>query len=124
MWRRAPLRIHRLRRVHKLRRRPLTTPLRQAVRKHWRGMLGTLASRIAVPGVTGTIGRGVAERLAAAGVPQRLVVRDPTRAPQLPAADVRVASYADFESARTALGGVETLFMVSAAEAPARLSQH
>jgi NAD(P)H dehydrogenase (quinone) len=87
-------------------------------------MLVTSAPRIAVTGATGTIGRGVAERLAAAGVPQRLVVRDPIRAPQLTAADVRVASYADFESARTALGGVETLFMVSAAEAPDRLSQH
>jgi len=87
-------------------------------------MLMTPTPEIAVTGATGTIGRGVAERLAADGFRQRLVVRDPTRVPHLPGADVRVASYADFESARTALDGVETLFMVSASEHPDRLSQH
>ena len=84
----------------------------------------TTTREIGVTGATGTIGRGVAERLAADGVRQRLVVRDPTRAPQLAGADVRVASYADFESARTALDGLETMFMVSASEHPDRLSEH
>jgi NAD(P)H dehydrogenase (quinone) len=84
----------------------------------------TSAPRIAVTGSTGTIGRGVAERLAAADVRQRLVVRDPTRAPHLPGAEVAVASYADIGSARAALDGIDTLFMVSASEHPDRLSDH
>ena len=44
---------------------------------------------IAVTGVTGTLGRRVAERLAAAGTDAelRLVVRDPARAPDLPGGD-------------------------------------
>jgi NAD(P)H dehydrogenase (quinone) len=87
-------------------------------------MLMTSAPRIAVTGSTGTIGRGVAERLAAAEVRQRLVVRDPARAPHLPGADVAVAAYAHIGSARTALDGIETLFMVSASEHPDRLSEH
>jgi NAD(P)H dehydrogenase (quinone) len=84
----------------------------------------TSAPKIAVTGATGTIGRGVAERLAAADVRQRLVVRDPARAPRLPGAEVAVASYANTGAARTALDGIETLFMVSASEHPDRLSEH
>jgi NAD(P)H dehydrogenase (quinone) len=82
------------------------------------------ARRIAVTGSTGTIGRGVAERLAASSVRQRLITRDPTRAPHLPGAEVAVASYANSELARAALAGIETLFMVSASENPDRLSEH
>jgi uncharacterized protein YbjT (DUF2867 family) len=87
-------------------------------------MLMTSAPRIAVTGSTGTIGRGVAERLAAADIRQRLVVRDPTRVPHLRSAEVAVASYVDIGSARSALDGIETLFMVSASEHPDRLSEH
>ncbi|MEP6525633.1 MAG: SDR family oxidoreductase [Nocardioidaceae bacterium] len=84
----------------------------------------TSAPTIAVTGSTGTIGRGVADRLAAGKVRQRLIVRDPSRAPRLPHAQVAVASYADFEHAREALAGMRTLFMVSASEDPDRLAEH
>ena len=40
---------------------------------------------IAVTGATGQLGGRIARRLASAAVPQRLLVRDPTRAPELPA---------------------------------------
>jgi uncharacterized protein YbjT (DUF2867 family) len=79
---------------------------------------------IAVTGATGYIGGRVARRLAAAGHRQRLVVRDPARAPELPGATLVQASFADDESARRALRGVDCLLMVSASEAPDRLAQH
>jgi hypothetical protein len=46
---------------------------------------------IAVTGATGEVGR-VARRLADLGLAQRLVVRDPSRAPQLEGAEVAQAS--------------------------------
>src|SRR6266571_9133853 len=67
---------------------------------------------IAVTGATGQIGSRVAQRLAAAGVRQRLLVRDPRRAPDLPGADLAVAEYRDGESMRRALAGVDTLLLV------------
>ncbi|MGN9914298.1 SDR family oxidoreductase [Phytohabitans sp. LJ34] len=79
---------------------------------------------LAVTGATGRLGRRVAERLAAAGVPQRLIVRDPDRAPSLPGAEAVRAEYADGEAARRALDGVTTLFMVSGAEEPGRVETH
>jgi NAD(P)H dehydrogenase (quinone) len=79
---------------------------------------------IAVTGSTGRLGGRVAARLAAAGVPQRLLVRDPARAPQLPGASAVVAPYADGEAVRRALDAVPTVLMVSAAEAPDRVDQH
>jgi NAD(P)H dehydrogenase (quinone) len=79
---------------------------------------------LAVTGATGRLGGRVAERLAAAGVPQRLVVRDPGRAPSLPGAEPVRAEYADGEAARRALDGVTTLFMVSGAEEPGRVETH
>jgi uncharacterized protein YbjT (DUF2867 family) len=73
---------------------------------------------IAITGATGEVGRRVAARVDGA----RLVVRDAARAP---AGDVRVASgYGDFEAMRAALAGVETLFLIPAAEAPDRVAQH
>jgi len=78
---------------------------------------------IAVTGATGNIGRAVAVRLAQDGARIRLVVRDPARAPA-DADDVVQASYDDLESSTTALGGTDTLFMVSAAESADRLAQH
>jgi NAD(P)H dehydrogenase (quinone) len=80
--------------------------------------------RIAVTGATGGLGGRVARSLDAAGAALRLVVRDALRAPQLANADVAEATYADAEAMRAALTGVETLFMVSAAEAPDRVSLH
>ncbi len=81
-------------------------------------------ARVAVTGATGQLGRRVATRLATAGLAQLLIVRDPGRAPQLPGATVAVASYADRDAAIDALTGIDTLFMVSAAEAPDRVRQH
>ena len=78
----------------------------------------------AVTGATGNIGGRVARALAAGGVSQRLVVRDPSRAPLLPGAQVAVASYDEPDAMRAAFAGVPTLFMVSAAENVDRVTQH
>jgi uncharacterized protein YbjT (DUF2867 family) len=66
----------------------------------------------------------VARDLAARGVPQRLLVRDPARAPELPGSEVAVCTYSDDEAAHAALDGVGTLLMVSAAESATRLEEH
>jgi uncharacterized protein YbjT (DUF2867 family) len=79
---------------------------------------------VVVTGATGHVGGRVARRLADAGVPQRLVVRDPGRAPALPDAQVARASYGDRDALRRTLDGATTVFFVSAAEAADRLSQH
>jgi uncharacterized protein YbjT (DUF2867 family) len=82
-------------------------------------------SGIVVTGATGEIGGRVAARLADRGVAQRLVVRDPSRAPSLPGADVAVASgYDDAEGMRKALAGADTVFLVSGRETEDRLAQH
>jgi NAD(P)H dehydrogenase (quinone) len=78
---------------------------------------------IAVTGATGGLGGRVARRLAARGARQRLVVRDPGRAPDL-GAEVAVAGYADPAALRSAFAGVDTLFFVSASEAADRVAQH
>ncbi|GAA4285674.1 SDR family oxidoreductase [Georgenia daeguensis] len=79
---------------------------------------------VAVTGATGRLGGRVARRLSAAGVAQRLVVRDAARAPDLPGASVAVAEYGDGPAGRAALSGVGTLFMVSASESPDRAAEH
>jgi len=79
---------------------------------------------IAVTGATGGLGGRVARELAARGVQQRLIVRDPTAAPQLPGADVAVASYEDSEAMAKALDGIGTMFLVSGHESPDRISLH
>ena len=66
----------------------------------------------------------MARLLAEAGSPQRLLVRDAGRAPELEGAVPVVCTYADPVQAKAALDGVKTLFMVSAAEAEDRLQQH
>src|SRR5262249_19238318 len=71
---------------------------------------------IAVTGATGGLGGRVARRLAGHEVPQRLVVRDPARAPRLPGADIAVADFADPPSLHAALTGIHTLLLVSATE--------
>jgi uncharacterized protein YbjT (DUF2867 family) len=78
----------------------------------------------AVTGATGQIGSRVARRLSEAGTAQRLVVRDPARAPQLPGAGVAVAQYRDGDAMRRALAGADTLFLASAAESADRLTEH
>jgi uncharacterized protein YbjT (DUF2867 family) len=82
------------------------------------------APSIAVTGATGALGGRVAARLAAAGVEQRLVVRDAARAPSLPGADVAQASYEDTEAMRRAMAGVETVFLVPVGEMQGRVPVH
>jgi NAD(P)H dehydrogenase (quinone) len=79
---------------------------------------------IGVTGATGRLGGRVARRLAAAGAAQRLLVRDPSRAPQLPGSVPVRAPFADPGAVRVALQGVRTVLMVSASETPDRVGQH
>ncbi|HSK22536.1 MAG TPA: SDR family oxidoreductase [Egicoccus sp.] len=79
---------------------------------------------IAVTGATGHLGGGVARQLHARGVEVRLVVRDPDRAPDLPGAEVAVASLGDGEAMRRALDGVDAVYLVSGEESVDRLEQH
>jgi NAD(P)H dehydrogenase (quinone) len=79
---------------------------------------------IGVTGATGRLGGRVAQRLAAAGATQRLLVRDPERAPQLPGATTARAAFGESNAVRAALDGVPTVLMVSASEAPDRVAQH
>jgi NAD(P)H dehydrogenase (quinone) len=79
---------------------------------------------IVVTGVTGRLGGRVALRLSARGLPLRIVVRDPDRAPDLPDTQVIRAHYDDADALHAAFVGAHTVFMVSAAEHPERLSQH
>ena len=81
-------------------------------------------SLLGTTGSTGALGRLVARALSEHGLEQRLLVRDPARAPELAGASVARTSYADAELARASLEGVTTLFMVSGAEAADRLDQH
>jgi NAD(P)H dehydrogenase (quinone) len=77
-----------------------------------------------ITGATGAVGGRVAARLAASGRAQRLIVRDPGRAPDLPGAETAEGAYGDPEAMKRALDGVETLFMVSGSEDADRLRQH
>lgn len=79
---------------------------------------------LVVSGATGQLGGRVARRLSAAGVDQRLLVRDPARAPDLPGAGVASAEYADPASVRSALSGVDTFFFVSGSESADRQEEH
>ena len=79
---------------------------------------------VAVTGATGALGAAVARDLADRGVEQRLVVRDPTRAPRLPGSTTVVATYEDTDAMARALDGVQTLFLVSGHEDPDRISVH
>lgn len=79
---------------------------------------------VAVTGASGNLGGQVARHLASLGTAQRLLVRDPSRAPQLQGAQVRQTGYADEAAARDALDGVHVLFMVSASESADRRQQH
>lgn len=82
---------------------------------------------VAVTGVTGGLGRGVARRLVNAGVRQRLLARDTSRIPDyLHGAEIAHmgGGYADGEAMRAALKGVHTLFLVSASETADRRDVH
>ena len=75
---------------------------------------------IAVTGATGHVGGLVAEELVRRGEPMRLLVRDPSRAPDLPGAEVVSADYGDPDSIAAALNPGDRVFMVSLHEGPAR----
>jgi NAD(P)H dehydrogenase (quinone) len=79
---------------------------------------------LAITGSTGGLGGRVARRLAEREVHQRLVVRDPHRAPRLPRAEVAVADYGDRDAMLAALAGVDTLLLVSASETEDRVQRH
>jgi uncharacterized protein YbjT (DUF2867 family) len=83
-----------------------------------------MTAALAVTGSTGLLGGRVARRLAALDVPQRLLVRDPSRAPELAGTSVAVASYRDGAAVQRALTGIGTVFMISGAETPDRVTQH
>ena len=61
---------------------------------------------IRVIGSTAQLGGRVATRLASLGQTQRLLVRNPARAPQLPGAEIIQASYEDGPSMREVLRGM------------------
>jgi uncharacterized protein YbjT (DUF2867 family) len=70
---------------------------------------------LAVTGATGEVGGRIAARLAKLGLAQRLIVRDPARAPHLPGAEIALASsYGDSIAMGKALSGIKRLFLVSA----------
>lgn len=86
---------------------------------------------IAVTGASGRLGSRLAFRLAAEGAHQRLVVRDPERAPRLddgrplPECEVvQSAGYADHAAMRAAFEGTRTAFLVSARESTDRVAEH
>jgi NAD(P)H dehydrogenase (quinone) len=79
---------------------------------------------IGVTGSTGQLGSRIARRLADSGVPLRLVVRDPGRAPALPGASVARAAYGEHDALLDALDGVEVLMLLSATESADRVSLH
>lgn len=80
---------------------------------------------IAITGSTGHIGGMVAERLADQGAELRLIVRDAHEAPAIAGVDIAPASdYLATDEMQHALGGVDTLFLVSGRESENRLEQH
>ena len=79
---------------------------------------------IAVTGSTGRLGRRISDRLANAGVSQRLLVRDVARAPQWADSAAVAAHYKDTAAVAAELAGIETVLMVSGSEAPDRLAHH
>lgn len=84
-----------------------------------------MAELIAVTGASGTVGGLVAARLAAAGVPTRLIGRDDTRLPDLDNCEHAVASgYADTEAMQRALAGASAVLLVSARESADRVAEH
>ena len=79
---------------------------------------------LGITGATGNLGGRIARLLAEAGAEQRLVLRDPSRAPGLPRTEVARATYADRDAVRRALDGLDVVLMVSAAESERRVDEH
>ena len=82
------------------------------------------AAPIGVTGSTGRLGGRIARRLAAAGARQRLLVRDLSRAPDLPGAVAARAPFAQRDAVRASLDGLALVLMVSASESADRVDQH
>src|SRR4051812_26701562 len=85
--------------------------------------LGPVMTSLAVTGATGQVGGRTARLLSEAGVPVRLLVRDPAKAPVLPGAEVVQAAYGDGRTA-DALRGVDVVLMVSGEEDARRVELH
>lgn len=83
-----------------------------------------MTKSIAITAATGALGGRVARRLAVRGVAQRLIVRDPARAPRLDGATVLAGEYSDGAAMRAALDGVDTMLLVSASETEDRVARH
>jgi NAD(P)H dehydrogenase (quinone) len=81
------------------------------------------SATFAVTGATGGIGGRVARRLAEAGADQVLLLRDPARAPSLPRSRVVRGGY-DLPAMRAGFSGIDSLFLVSAAEDANRIALH
>ncbi|MBO9531617.1 MAG: NAD(P)H-binding protein [Solirubrobacteraceae bacterium] len=80
---------------------------------------------IAVGGATGRVGGRVARLLAEQGVRQRLLVRDASRAPALPGAEVAVVGgYEDDAGMRAALAGTSAFLLIPGHETSDRVSAH
>jgi uncharacterized protein YbjT (DUF2867 family) len=82
---------------------------------------------VAVTGATGAVGSRVLNRLAAAKVGHRAVVRDLARVPAragVEAVEMGRAGYRDQIALAEALAGCSTLFLVSAREAVDRVVEH
>ncbi|KUP95703.1 SDR family oxidoreductase [Thermobifida cellulosilytica] len=75
---------------------------------------------IATTGATGAVGGRVAARLARLGLPQRLIVRDLNRAPELPKSSAALAAYEDPAAFGRAVRGADVLFLVAADRAEER----
>jgi NAD(P)H dehydrogenase (quinone) len=79
---------------------------------------------LGVTGSTGRLGGRIARLLAASGVQQRLLVRDPSRAPVLDGATPAPMSYDDAAAVEAACAGLDVVLMVSASESADRLAGH
>ena len=79
---------------------------------------------LVVTGSTGHVGRLVAGELSTRGMRQRLLVRDPLRAPDIAGAEIAMADYGDPESIADALEPDDRVFMVSLHEGPEQRIPH
>jgi NAD(P)H dehydrogenase (quinone) len=79
---------------------------------------------IVVTGATGHVGGLVAEELFERGEPFRLLVRDPSRAPEFPGAEVVTADYGKPDTLAEALHEGDRVFMVSLHEGPDQRVPH
>lgn len=84
----------------------------------------TDAPTLALTGVTGFLGGGVARSLSSRGIDFRMLARSVERAPEIFGCPAYAAEYRGRAGSEAALAGTTTLFMVSAAESEDRLDEH